>query len=113
MIESDIEFLYAINRSRVSRAQSVKVLKTLNTSCLLFLSVRRCLTSEWRRLKGRREDSLISRKQIMHNLYKHLRAHLMDLDMHGATKVTMWNHNISIVGLKSHFEIVLDCVLWG
>ena len=44
-------------RSRVSRAENVKVLDTLNTSSVKCLSVRRCLTSEWCRLKEEEEAS--------------------------------------------------------
>ena len=58
VIEGDTRLRYEISvtrRSRVSRVQSVNVLKTLNASSLQFLHIRRCLMVEWRRLKRKKK----------------------------------------------------------
>jgi hypothetical protein len=74
----DAKFLYAMKlvsqsqRSRVSGVQSIKVLEFLNANSLHFLNVRRCLSSEWHRLRRRRRKSLFKLTKTNYALYNHL-----------------------------------------
>ena len=99
--EGDAKFLYAMKlvppedlgfqESKVS-----KVPETLNTSSLQFLSVRRCLKSEWYRLK-RRRTSLFELTRTDDALYKHLRDALIFLNC-------MVNEHVSIHELSITLE---------
>ena len=83
--EGDAKFLYAMElvppedlgfqESKVS-----KVPETLNASSLQFLIVRRCLRSEWYRLK-RRRTSLFVFTRTDDALYKHIRGRTIFLEL--------------------------------
>lgn len=53
--------------------QVPKVLKTINTSCLQSLSVKRCLVNEWRNMK-RRKGNLVKLTKTNDTFSKHLKA---------------------------------------